>query len=283
MINKSFRIYHKEIANKAILTKEDEARICEDFKVGGQKKDLARTQLIESHLKLAAKMASDFEGLGVPIEDLTSEANIGVMMAADRFDPEKGSRFTCYAMCWIKQRVCKALYEKARTIRIPNGSMQKFLKLLEFSKEYEDKHGEKPSLSLLSEKFRMSIDRIKSIFISTEIPVSIHERACVDNYRELDNTSEMEEYIADEKLKSIEDDLTEEEHKGILNEALDKLNEREKFVISRRFGLGNNDEETLMEIGNKLNLTRERVRQIETGAMKKMQAALKKVKLEFIA
>lgn len=283
MINKSFRIYHKEIANKAILTKEDEARICEDFKSDGQKKDLARTQLIESHLKLAAKMASDFQGLGVPVEDLVSEANIGLMMAADRFNPEKGSRFTCYAMCWIKQRVCKALYEKARTIRIPNGSMQKFLKLLEFSKEYEEKHGEKPSLSLLSEKFGMSIDRIKSIFISTEVPVSINAKISNPTGLENDDVSEVEEYIPDNRNKPIEDELTEEEHKNILNEALDKLNEREKFVISRRFGLDNFDEETLIEIGDKLNLTRERVRQIETGAIKKMRTTLKNVKLEFLA
>jgi RNA polymerase primary sigma factor len=278
MINKSFVIYCKELAKTPLISKEEEASLYEEIKLNGRKVEEARKRLVESHLRFAFKIANDFKGLGVPLEDLVSEANIGLLMAVNRYKPDKGAKFSSYAFFWIKQRVCKALCEKSRLIRVPNGSMQKFLKILQFLEKYAGEFGEKPSTELLSKKFHMSVGRIKSIFLSTETPISINENV-LDNEDFTDR--ELGECIKDEKTENASESLTEKDHRKIVYNALNQLSEKEKFVISRRFGLNNQDEQTLIQIGKKLNLTRERVRQIESEAIKKIRSILKNVKIEF--
>ena len=265
MVSNSYKIYFNEISDFQILSKEREDELC-----AFPRTLEAKEELIKAHLKLAVKIAAKFGSLGLEIEDLISEGNLGLSVAAERFQLGRGSRFSSYACFWIKQKSCKALCEKSRLIRIPNGSMQGFLKILDFIEKHKEEHGINPTLEAMAKHSRMSVRRVKNLFASTDAPISIHSSSMGDSERR-----EMGEFIEDARLKHVSDVMIDKENQEIIEKVLDSLNERERFVVVRRFGLENHTEETLMEIGKKMRLSRERVRQIESAALIKMKKIIK--------
>lgn len=265
MVSNSYKIYFNEISDFQILSKERENELC-----ASPRTPEAKEELIKAHLKLAVKIAVKFGNLGLELEDLISEGNLGLSVAADRFELDRGSRFSSYACFWIKQKICKALCEKSRLIRIPNGSMQGFLKILDFIDKHKEEHGINPTLEAMAKHSGMSVRRVKNLFASTDVPISIHSSSIGHEPREVG------EFIEDVRLKYVVDVMIDKENEEIIGKALDSLSERERFVVVRRFGLENHTEETLMEIGKKMQLSRERVRQIESAALIKMKKVIKR-------
>lgn len=225
----------------------------------------AREKILNSHIRLVVKLARDYSYYGLDLEDLISEGCVGLFRAIERFDCEKGARFSYYCTFWIKQSITKALADQSRTIRLPTGATTEYLKILKYIKEYKEKSTGQPSNEDISKGVGVSVNRVGYILDATRTSMSIDE-PMKDN-----DSRSVGEIIEDEKNVSPSKSIVWNDNLKLLKKFINKLNNREQYVINYRFGLEAYDEQTLAEIGQKLKITRERVRQIEDGAMKKLK------------
>ncbi|WP_162981197.1 RNA polymerase sigma factor RpoD [Helicobacter pylori] len=241
--------------------------ILEQIKRGKLISDRAKNKMAKSNLRLVVSIAKRFTSRGLPFLDLIQEGNIGLMKAVDKFEHEKGFKFSTYATWWIKQAISRAIADQARTIRIPIHMIDTINRINKVMRKHIQETGKEPDLEVVAEEVGLSLDKVKNVIKVTKEPISLETP--VGN----DDDGKFGDFVEDKNIVSSIDHIMREDLKAQIESVLDQLNEREKAVIRMRFGLLDDESDrTLEEIGKELNVTRERVRQIESSAIKKLRS-----------
>jgi RNA polymerase primary sigma factor len=259
--------YLKEIGRISLLTREQEVELAEKIKRGD---DNAREQMINSNLRLVVTIAHDYANLGLPLLDLISEGNIGLTKAVERFDPTKGAKLSTYAAWWIKQAIKRALANQSKTIRIPVHLGDKIAKVRRVSLQMSDELGREPTDDELAEELGIASEKfaqLKSIGIRP---------ASLDAPTGDEDSSEFGESVGDEEALSPFELLRDKNLLGEMDGLLDVLDQRERKIILRRFGLDGGKPKTLEDVGKDFGVTRERIRQLQNIALAKLRHALGK-------
>ena len=217
------------------------------------------------------KIARDYEGLGVPLLDLISEGNIGLMKAVERFDPNKGAKFSTYGAFWIKQAIRRALDNQAKTIRLPSHVVERLGVLQRASTKLTEELGREPSDEELAEETGLSERKVQQYRRAAATPASLDAPIGDEN-----DASKIADIVADEKATLPSEEFSARMDLDLMNEFLGDLNEREVSILRRRYGLDGEQEKTLEEIGVDYGLTRERIRQIEYAALQKLRKRMAK-------
>lgn len=265
------KAYMHNICKNTLLTKEEEIELSEIVKNGSfNDRDAARNKLIESNLRLVVKIAHEFKNSALPLRDLVSAGNVGLIHAVEKFDPTKGARFGSYAVWWIKQSIRRALDNQSRTIRIPVQSAVKLKKIKMAANELKKKLDREPTNAEIAEYLDMSERTVISLRNADLSFFSLYEN--IQNGEQ----GEFQDIIPDKKASTPDQVLGTIDSIGQLDILLDKLNDREKQVLIMRFGLGDEDPKTLEEVAKSIGRTRERVRQIQNMALAKVRKMLHK-------
>ena len=274
-VGSSLDSYCDMIGKYPLLEISEEQRLLKNYQTArGISKKRIREKLINSNLRLVVKIAKDYRGCGLSLEDLINEGNIGLMRAVERFKPNKGAKLSYYSSFWIRQSIFRALNNKARLIRIPCGAFEDYTKINNYIKEVESESGKRPELDEICKKLKISKKRVIDIIESTRAPASLDDFVGASNDSPEGNT--LFDIIEDKNCEPVLETLAQKERAKILNIFLNKLNERERAVLRHRFGLENQDRETLEKIGLRFNVTRERIRQIENIALRKLKLMIKR-------
>jgi len=264
--NDTLKIYMQNIGEFQLVTLSEEADLAKQIAEGS---DNARAKLIRSNLRLVVKIAHDFKGRGLPLLDLISEGNIGLMRAVEKFDPTKGAKLSSYAAWWIKQAMRRALTNQVRTIRIPIQSSIKISQIQAVRTRLTEAIGRDPTDAEiavevnLTERTVTGLGRVKTSTISLNAPIQQGE------------TGEFRDIIPDEKATSPDAHVQDEEILRHMVEMVERLDEREKTILRLRFGLDGERNRTLEEVSQAIGRTRERVRQIQNQALGKLRTMLK--------
>jgi RNA polymerase primary sigma factor len=254
--------YFTEIREYPLLTKEEELQLAENVR-NGCKDSL--NELIESNLSFVVKVASEYRNIGLPFEDLLNEGNLGLIEAANRYDAEKGTKFITYAIWWIRKSILKALSEHSTLVRVPNYQMKKIREIRETEKSLRRDLGRKPQRAEISEKLNKNVSKIDQV-----LQFSMREMSLDDKVGKERDTP-ISDYLVDQDSVSPEDDLLSREANVLVGEAIHHLTDQERTVIQFRFGLQGGRSLTLKEIGQKMGISRERVRQIECQAKTRLR------------
>ena len=261
------QVYMRNIIDFALLTPDDEIQLAAEIHSGNQKvHDKAKAKLIRANLRLVVKIANEFMNRGLAKHDLISEGNIGLMTAAEKFDPAKGAKFSTYSTWWIKQAMRRAIAEQSRTIRIPVQSVGKINKIKRAQRELKDELGRIPSNNEIAERLDLSSRTVRELRHANLNTSSLNEPIVNGE------SGEMQDFISDKSELSPDNMLGNIESMKHLYVLVDKLLEREKQVLKMRFGLDGNPIMTLENVGVAVGCTRERVRQIQNKAIKKLQS-----------
>lgn len=264
------KTYLRDIGKHQLLTAEEEMELARRILDGDQ---TAKDKMAETNLRLVVSIARKYLGRGMPLLDLIQEGNIGLMKAVDKFDYTKGFRFSTYATWWIRQSITRALADQARTIRIPVHMVETINRLSRTTRELEQKLGRDPTQAELAEAMNMPIEKIEEVQRIAQDPVSLEMPVGEED------DSHLGDFIEDEKTKSPSDLAEQSLLKARFKEILDMLTPRESMVIRMRYGLENGHPRTLEEVGNEFGVTRERIRQIECKALRKLHQPKYAVKL----
>jgi RNA polymerase primary sigma factor len=263
----SLKLYLREISKTPLLTIEEEIELAAKIKKGDQK---ARAHMINANLRLVVKIAQDYANYGMPIMDLISEGNIGLMKAVERFDPEKGGKLSTYAAWWIKQSIKRALANQSKTIRLPVHMVDKIAKMRRIAAMLTEALGREPTDEELAEETGIPRRKLSMLRQASQRPTSL------DSQINDGESTEYGEIIADERAEDPLDALTDKNLQGEIGGLLDVLDERERRIIDERFGLTGKKALTLEEVGREFGVTRERIRQLQNSALTKMRRALRK-------
>ncbi|MBV8275427.1 MAG: RNA polymerase sigma factor RpoD/SigA [Verrucomicrobia bacterium] len=263
----SIKIYLREICQTPLLTPQEEIELAARIKKGDQK---ARAWMIKANLRLVVKIAHGYSNLGLPLLDLISEGNIGLMKAVERFDPTKGGKLSTYGAWWIKQSIKRAMANQSKTIRLPVHLIEKIYKLNRVSLKMSEQLGREPTDEELSEEIGISsakLSQLKTVSIgpaSLDAPVSE------------DDSTEFGELVGDEDAQTPFELFRDKNMRDELGELLEMLYDRERKIIFQRFGLDGGKPKTLEEVGKNFGVTRERIRQLQNIAVAKLRNALAK-------
>lgn len=260
-------LYLREISQVPLLTPKEEIKLAAQIKRGSKK---AREKMITANLRLVVKIAHDFSNYGLPLLDLVSEGNIGLMKAVERFDPMKGGKLSTYASWWIKQSIKRALANQSKTIRLPVHLVDKIGKIRRVSAQMTEELGREPSNDELAEELGLSEAKVAHLKNVAVRPASLDAKISAD-----DDTS-FGDLVSDERAEDPFAALRDKDLREEVGDLLDVLDPRERKIISFRFGLGGGKERTLEEVGHKFGVTRERIRQLQNIALLKMRKALRK-------
>ncbi|ELW1921855.1 RNA polymerase sigma factor RpoD [Campylobacter coli] len=257
----------KEASEKSFdLEKERLKEILEQIKRGKKISDEAKTRMAKSNLRLVVSIAKRYTNRGLPFLDLIQEGNIGLMKAVDKFEYKRGYKFSTYATWWIRQAISRAIADQARTIRIPIHMIETINQINKIIREHLQKDGKEPDVSVIAKEVGLSVDKVKQVIKITKEPISLE--APIGS----EDDGKFGDFVEDRNSLSPMDRILKDDLKEQIDEVLDQLNDREKAVIRMRFGLMDDESDrTLEEIGKELNVTRERVRQIESSAIKKLK------------
>jgi len=229
----------------------------------------AYEEIIKRNLRLVVKIAKKYLNLGIPMQDLVAEGNLGLITAVERFDPNKDVKFSTYASFWIKQYMRRTLSNDSRVVRLPSGLIDQRNKILAYIEEYEKVNNRKPEIKQISKKLRLSKDRVLLILQTNQTTRSLDFKISEDS----DDT--FGDLLKDSNQKVPFESTRFNDEVFILSKAIDSLPNREKLIIQYRYGLNNNDQMTLERIGDTFNLTRERIRQLERMAMWRLENYMK--------
>ena len=270
-VNDNVRMYLKEIGKISLLSLEEEQELSKRVAEGDEK---AKNILAESNLRLVVSIAKRYVGRGLLFLDLIQEGNIGLMKAVEKFDYGKGYKFSTYATWWIRQAITRALADQARTIRVPVHMVETINKMARIERQMTLELNREPTDQELSKKMGLSVEKIAEIRKISQDPVSLETPIGEEDDSHLGN------FLADERTMSPEDFATYEILKDELRQVLDTLTTREKEVLELRFGLFDGSSHTLEEVGKKFKVTRERIRQIEAKALRKLRHPSRAKKLK---
>jgi len=251
----------KEASEKSFdLEKSRLKEILEQIKRGKKISDEAKGRMAKSNLRLVVSIAKRYTNRGLPFLDLIQEGNIGLMKAVDKFEYKRGYKFSTYATWWIRQAISRAIADQARTIRIPIHMIETINQINKIIREHLQKDGKEPDVSVIAKEVGLSVDKVKQVIKITKEPISLE--APIGN----EDDGKFGDFVEDRNSLSPMDHILKDDLKEQIDEVLDQLNDREKAVIRMRFGLMDDESDrTLEEIGKELNVTRERVRQIESS------------------
>jgi RNA polymerase primary sigma factor len=263
----SLKLYLREISKTPLLTVEEEIELADRIKNGD--KD-ARSHMIRANLRLVVKIAQDYSGYGLPVADLISEGNIGLMKAVERFDPEKGGKLSTYAAWWIKQSIKRALANQSKTIRLPVHMVDKIAKMRRISTLLAEALGREPTDEELADEIGLPRRKMAMLKQASQRPTSL------DAPINEGESTEFGDVIGDERATNPLDSLTDKNLHGELDGLLSVLDDRERRIIDERFGLNGKKPLTLEEVGREFGVTRERIRQLQNSALTKMRRALRK-------
>lgn len=270
-INDPVRMYLKEIGQIKLLTTEEELELADRIIEGDEE---AKAILAESNLRLVVSIAKRYVGRGMLFLDLIQEGNIGLMKAVEKFDVEKGFKFSTYATWWIRQAITRAIADQARTIRVPVHMVETINKLARIERQLTLELNREPTDEELAGKMKMPVEKIREIYKIRQEPVSLETPIGEED------DSHLGDFIPDETNMSPEDFAINELLKDEISEVLLTLTEREEKVIRLRFGLEDGRPRTLEEVGQLFGVTRERIRQIEAKALRKLRHPSRSRKLK---
>lgn len=256
------RMYLNEIGFSALLTADEEKTLGRAIQKGDE---AARQRMIESNLRLVVKIARRYINRGLPLLDLVEEGNLGLIHSVEKFDPEKGFRFSTYATWWIRQTIERALMNQTRTVRLPIHVVKEINVFLRASRELAQKLHRDPTDEEIAELLDKPVSEVQRAFTLYERSSSMDAPAGKDDERPLVET------IADEKFKDPEDDMAAFNISMEIERFLDCLNDKQQAVIERRFGLNGHERQTLEQVGEAIGVTRERVRQIQVDSLKRLR------------
>src|SRR5882757_4107180 len=262
------KIYLREIGQIPLLTPEQEIELAAKIKKGDR---AARALMIKSNLRLVVKIAHDYANLGLPLLDLISEGNIGLMKAVERFDPKKGGKLSTYAAWWIKQSIKRALANQSKTIRLPVHLVDKISKMRRTAMALTEQLGREPSDEELAIELQIPTAKVAHLKSVSVRPASLDAPIGEDG-----DSGTFGEIVGDENAVSPFEGLRDRSQNTDLHAMVDSLDKREAEIIKLRFGLDGRDELTLEEVGQKFHVTRERIRQLEYLALTKMRKAMAK-------
>ena len=267
--NDTMKVYMTEIARIPLVNKKEEAELADDIHGGDDlRHEDARTTLIKANLRLVVKIAHDFKGLGLPLLDLISEGNIGLMRAVEKFDPAKGAKFSSYAAWWIKQSMRRALANQSRTIRIPVQSAGKINKIKTVRMRLVEELGREPTDAEIAEHLDFSERTVAGLRLADLRTISLHDPI------QQGEEGEFQDIIPDRHAMTPDQIIGDVESVFRLMDLLDKLEERERKILEMRFGLKGGRALTLEEVSQEIGRTRERVRQIQNQALAKLKHLL---------
>ena len=263
----SISVYMREIAKTKLLTPEEEIELAARIAKGDER---ARARMIESNLRLVVKIAKDYANYGVPLVDLISEGNIGLIRAVEKFDPNKGGKLSTYAAWWIKQSIKRALANQGKTVRLPIHLVDKLARVRRISALMAEDLGREPTDSELSEELGIPREKLALLLQASK------QNRSMDETTHDNSIVSFGEVIVDDRAIDPLEALSQKNGLDELDLVLDTLNERETEIIGARFGLNGKRILTLEEIGRDFGVSRERIRQIQNVALNKMQKALTK-------
>ena len=256
------RMYLKEIGNVPLLTSEQEVELAKRVEAGDKE---AKKQLTEANLRLVVSIAKKYVGRGMPFLDLIQEGNMGLMKAVDKFDYTKGYKFSTYATWWIRQAITRGIADTGRTIRVPVHMVETINKTLRMTRQLLQEYGREPTPEEVAKRLDVPVSRVREVLKISRDPVSL------DTPIGEEDDSHLGDFIEDDTALSPADSATFSMLKEELANALESLTERERQVVKLRFGLEDGRARTLEEVGKEFNVTRERIRQIEAKALRKLR------------
>ena len=270
-INDPVRMYLKEIGRINLLTSDEEFEYAKRAEAGDEE---AKRMLAESNLRLVVSIAKRYVGRGMLFLDLIQEGNIGLMKAVDKFDPTKGYKFSTYATWWIRQAITRAIADQARTIRVPVHMVETINKLARVQRQLTQELNREPTDEEIAKKLGITVDKVREVYKISQDPVSLETPIGEED------DSHLGDFIKDERTMGPEEYATVEMLKEELKGVLATLTEREEKVLRLRFGLDDGQCRTLEEVGQIFGVTRERIRQIEAKALRKLRHPSRSRKLK---
>src|ERR1700674_18107 len=263
----AMKVYLCEIGRIPLLTPKQEIELAVKIKQGDRE---ARALMINSNLRLVVTIAQDYANLGLPLLDVISEGNVGLMTAVDRFDPAKGAKLSTYASWWIRQSIKRALSNQGKTIRLPVHLGDKILKMRRVALQMSEELGREPTDDELAEEIGIASGKISQLKTVSIRPASLD--APISD----DDSTEFGEIVGDEDAQTPFELLRDKNLRNEVGGLLDVLDDRERKIIFSRFGLDGGKPKTLEEVGKKFGVTRERIRQLQNIALSKLRRALSK-------
>lgn len=262
VITSSVKMYLREIGQYNLLSREEEIKLAEAAANGSQK---AKDDLVNHNLRLVVSIAKRYMGRGLTLLDLIQEGNMGLIKAVDKYDVSKGFKFSTYATYWIKQAISRAVMDQTRNIRIPVHIIELMSNIKKVERDFQQAHGREPKEAEVAAVLGIEIKKVKEAYTwmkdTTSLDIMVGD----------DEDTTVGSFIEDESVVPAFVAIEENDRTTAIRNILDTLNDREKMVIVRRFGIGLDRAETLDEIGKELGLSRERIRQIEAAALRKLR------------
>lgn len=259
----SIKTYLQEIGKISLLTPAQEITLARRIQAGEKE---ARDLMIKSNLRLVVKIAHDYKDFGLPVLDLISEGNIGLVKAVERFDPDKGGKLSTYAAWWIKQSIKRALANQSKTIRLPVHLVDKISRMRKMAMALTEEFGREPTDQELADELEMPVNKVSHLKSVSVRPTSLNAPVGEDG-----NNTEFGEIVGDDNAPTPYENLHEKSLRGDLHEMITGLEAREAEIIRLRFGLNGDTPLTLEEVGQLFSITRERVRQLQNIALSKMR------------
>lgn len=270
-IDDHVRMYLKEIGRVPLLSPDEEKALAERIEQGDEE---AKKRLCEANLRLVVSIAKKYVGRGMLFLDLIQEGNLGLTKAVEKFDYRKGFKFSTYATWWIRQAITRAIADQARTIRIPVHMVENINKIIRVSRQMLQENGKEPTDQELAERMQLPIDKVREIRKIAQEPVSLETPIGEEE------DSHLGDFIPDEEIQAPADAAAFSMLKTQLDEVLNTLSDRERDVLILRYGLNDGRSKTLEEVGEQFNVTRERIRQIEAKALRKLRHPSRSKKLK---